>query len=97
MTGTPVSSPMRIKPEQQLSEMYSKCIVEPLISTPIAITASNAEVFFGLEDDEEEEEEEGLGVAVPLAGPSRREVAEMRSLALEDAWICEAAMSLVVK
>lgn len=58
--------------------------------TPIAMTASKAELLF-----EDLEVEVGLGVAVPLvAGPSRSEVAEMRSLALDEAWICEAAMSL---
>ena len=41
ITGTPESSCTFMSPCETLSQMYSKCIVEPLISTPIAITASN--------------------------------------------------------
>lgn len=40
MTGMPRSRPTRIRPCDTASEMYSKCIVSPLISTPIAMMAS---------------------------------------------------------
>ena len=40
MTGTPVSSWVRMRPWETASEMYSKYIAWPLIRTPIAITAS---------------------------------------------------------
>lgn len=44
MTGIPVSRPTLISPFETASAMYSKCIVSPFISTPIAITASKEEV-----------------------------------------------------
>lgn len=37
MTGVPVSSWTFIRPCVTASQMYSKCIVEPLIKQPIAI------------------------------------------------------------
>ena len=45
MTGVPESSWTRIRPCETASQMYSKCIVEPLISTPIAMTASKGCLF----------------------------------------------------
>lgn len=44
ITGTPVSSWTFIRPWDTASEMYSKCMVSPLMRTPMAMTASNAEV-----------------------------------------------------
>lgn len=41
MTGVPVSSCTRINPCETASQMYSKCIVEPLMRHPIVMTASN--------------------------------------------------------
>lgn len=71
MTGTPVSKPTLIKPLQVDSEMYSKCIVEPLIKTPMAMIASKGEV----------NEEEEVGVEDEGVMESRRDVADMRSAA----------------
>lgn len=66
--------------------MYSKCCVEPLMRTPTAIAAAKGPL------SGEEEEEAAAGAEV--VGESRREEAPIRSEALAEAWICEAAMSL---
>jgi hypothetical protein len=44
MTGVPVSNWTLIKPCETVSQMYSKCIVDPFSKHPIAITAENAAV-----------------------------------------------------
>src|SRR5258706_16076873 len=45
ITGTPVSICVFIRACVTESHMYSKCMVEPLISTPMAITASKGPVL----------------------------------------------------
>jgi hypothetical protein len=44
MTGVPVSNWTLIKPCETVSQMYSKCIVDPFNKHPMAMTASKAEV-----------------------------------------------------
>lgn len=47
MTGTPESICSRMSACDTESQMYSKCIVDPLMSTPMAITASNGWLGMG--------------------------------------------------
>ncbi|OBZ65766.1 hypothetical protein A0H81_14336 [Grifola frondosa] len=89
MTGTPVSNWTLMSACDTLSEMYSKCIVEPLMSTPIAMTASNGSLGIdtatgaGVEEREPKE-----GVDVPKLNPPRR------SVAVAPAWTWEPAITL---
>lgn len=46
MTGTLPSSCSLMSPWLTASDMYSKCMVSPLMSTPIAMMASNGAVDF---------------------------------------------------
>lgn len=81
MTGTPVSRETRINPSETLPAMYSKCIVSPLINTPMAMMASNGPV--------EEEETEGRDAKSAVELP-RRSPAEPPLPADAD-WTWEAA------
>lgn len=87
-TGTPVSSWTRINPCETDSEMYSKCCVEPLIKTPIAIAAEKGPLSGVVPV--------AVAVAVAVAGEvgSRREDVPMRSEAFAEAWIWDAAINL---
>lgn len=91
-TGVPVSSWTRMRPWLTASQMYSKCMVEPLMSTPTAMTASNSRTAAAVDDDS------GPGVPV-RAGSSTSErrlaVAPPRSEgAALAAWALPPAMSL---
>jgi hypothetical protein len=94
MTGTPVSSCTRMSACETLSLMYSKCIVSPLMSTPIAITASKGRFCvlakpIGLIND-----------ATPLPGTGVPErgvpmfCAPSRSMAVAPAWTWDPAITL---
>lgn len=83
MTGTLVSRPMRMRPWQHDSEMYSKCIVDPLIRTPTPMTASNG--FLDAVDDD---------ALSPSGSSDSSEDAPIRSSTLDEAWTCPAEMSL---
>lgn len=80
MTGIPVSRDTRIKPLETLSDMYSKCIVSPLISTPIAMMASKGPV----------ETVVAATVVRSLVEPPSRSPAELPTPAEED-WTWDAA------
>ena len=86
MTGTPVSSPTRIKPCETASQMYSKCMVEPLMRTPMAMTASKGCLDILLVDADVE------GVAGE--GSRREAVLLIKSFMLAEAWSWDAAISL---
>ena len=85
-TGVPVSVWTFISPCETASEMYSKCIVEPLMSTPIAIRTSYGRVAVGaagLEvveearlDSEVDELDDSRSVADEGTSEPRREVGE---------------------
>ena len=80
MTGTPASSWTRMSPWLTASAIYSKCIVAPLMRTPMAMIASKG--FFGL-----------AALAEPVTsavGEDRRSVALM-PWTEELAWSWEAA------
>lgn len=88
-TGVPVWSWTFIKPCDTASQMYSKCMVDPLIRHPIAMTASNGAVDW-----------DGVGVwgcwvDEVLSMSERRLVvdASMEGAALAD-WVLPASMSL---
>lgn len=91
MTGTPVSSCTRISACDTLSQMYSKCMVEPLMRTPMAITASNgwldmpAVTGAGVAAREDGRGEE---MDTPKLSPPSRSVADA------PAWIWEPAITL---
>jgi hypothetical protein len=96
MTGTPVSSWTRMRPWETASEMYSKCIVSPLISTPIAITASKgwegmvattAGGGFAVEDA-------GAGVVVREGKGELKLRPPRRSVAVAPAWTREPVITL---
>ena len=77
MTGTPLSIWSFISACETASHMYSKCMVEPLMRTPIAMTASKgaegiaAEVLEVLWERFEGFGEKGFGVPEREAGPPK--------------------------
>lgn len=97
-TGTPESSCTRIKPWEVASAMYSKCIVSPLMSTPMAIMASKgaADAFaaVGAESAGGEVGRAEKVRSVTEVEP-RRSVAEDVNVFVEvEDWICDAAYIL---
>lgn len=90
MTGVPESSWTRMRPCETASQMYSKCIVEPLIRTPMEMTASKGCLLAAALSP--------AGVEVPVPSPSTRErrlVVLMSELAPE-ACVLPPSMSLIV-
>ena len=82
-TGVPVSVWTFISPCETASEMYSKCIVDPLMSTPIAIKTSYGRVADGLEavddprlDSEVVEADESRSVADDGTSEPSKELGE---------------------
>ena len=91
MTGTPVSSCTRISACDTLSQMYSKCMVEPLMRTPMAMTTSKG--WLGMPavtgaGVDAREEGRGDEIDAPKVRPPSR------SVAVAPAWTCEPAITL---